>query len=444
MQGRDAVLKMLRGLGWTVAGLLVLLAVVWSASRMWPVPEARLEARQRLETPLPAQGADGFALLWTLPFDTLQAAEREQALAEDVRRWNAAAPGKGRQSSHLADDHPLLAPRAEASCGPTGDGCLAQVRADPQRFIDAHAGHEGLHARLARLAAAERFESPFRPTSAVFLVPVPAYGLVLDATSAHALAYVQGDIEGALHGACQGLQLGRRLLPGGGTLLDSSVGTRLLQSNAQLLADMLVELPADHPLPPACAQAMQPLAAQEQSLCRAMQGEFAMGRASIESSAQEWAGVLVLDRPATLARMAGNLGWACGEAATRALADDRPLQVPAPAQRDFGCLANMMGCVLTDIAGPVYPAYAARAQDAAAQVRLLAAQRWLRQQQMAPAQALAQLPAAYGSTVRRPQLSADGRRLQVPRRSPAQGRGEDVWLSVPLQPAAPSSAAAGE
>jgi len=57
------VLKILRGLGWTVAGLLVLAIVVWGASRMWPVPESRLQAQQRLQARLPTPGHNGFALL---------------------------------------------------------------------------------------------------------------------------------------------------------------------------------------------------------------------------------------------------------------------------------------------------------------------------------------------------------------------------------------------
>ncbi|KAG1387248.1 hypothetical protein G6F59_016488 [Rhizopus arrhizus] len=106
---------------------------------------------------------------------------------------------------------------------------------------------------------------------------------------------------------------------------------------------MLVELPADHPLPAECALAMQPMRTDEQSLCRAMQGEYAMSQAAIETSAREFGGVLVLDRSSTLARVAGNIGWACGAAATAALEADRPLPVSAPPQRDVGCLSNIMG-----------------------------------------------------------------------------------------------------
>ncbi len=435
------MLKILRGLGWTLGGLLVLAIVVWCASRMWPVPESRVLAQQRLEARLPATGRNGYALLWTLPFDGLDARQREQALAEDARRWAADPRGGSIGQTHLAASHAELHSRPGASCGPTASNCLAQVRADPQRFVDAHAGHQQLHTRLDQLAEADHFVSPFQPKGEGILVPLPTYGLVVDATSARALAYVQGDVEGALRGSCRGLQLGRRLVPGGSYLVESIVGASLVQANAQLLADMLAELPADHPLPVECEQAMQPMRADEQSLCRATQGEYAMSRAAIETSASEFGGVLVLDRSSTLARVAGNLGWACGATAMAALEADRPLPVQAPPQRDFGCLSNVMGCVLTDIAAPIYPAYSSRTQDAAAMLRLLGAQRWLRQQAGDPVDALQRLPAQFRSPVRTPRLSADGSRLQVPRRSPPRSNDESAWLSVPLAAGAPSTAA---
>ncbi len=56
----------------------MLAIVVWCASRMWPVPESRLQAQQRLEARLPVSGRNGYALLWTLPFDDLDAQQREQ------------------------------------------------------------------------------------------------------------------------------------------------------------------------------------------------------------------------------------------------------------------------------------------------------------------------------------------------------------------------------
>ena len=69
---------------------------------------------------------------------------------------------------------------------------------------------------------------------------------------------------------------------------------------------------------------------------------------------------------------------------------------------------------------------------AAAMIRLLGAQRWLRQQAGPADEALARLPAQWRSDTRMPQLSADGRHLQVLRRGPAR-EGEDPYLSMPLR-----------
>ncbi len=142
--------------------------------------------------------------------------------------------------------------------------------------MEAHAGHQQLHARLDQLADADYFASPFPPKGEGILVPLPAYGVVMDATSARALAYVQGDIDGALRGACRGLQLGRRLVPGSSYLVESIIGASLVQANAQLLADMLVELPADHPCRPSANRPCSRCGPRNRAcavLCRAVRDE---------------------------------------------------------------------------------------------------------------------------------------------------------------------------
>ncbi|MNN64080.1 hypothetical protein D3C81_1795030 [compost metagenome] len=95
-------------------------------------------------------------------------------------------------------------------------------------------------------------------------------------------------------------------------------------------------------------------------------------------------------------------------------------------------MANPLGCTLSAIAGPHYAPYAARSQDTAAMIRLLGAQRWLRQQPGPPADALARLPAQWRSDARTPTLSADGRYVRVLRRGPAR-ESEGPYLSMPLR-----------
>ncbi|AWH26126.1 hypothetical protein [Stenotrophomonas sp. YAU14D1_LEIMI4_1] len=425
------MLRILRGIGWSLLALLGLLVAVWLAARFWPLSAEQRAQVRLLEDVQPLPGRNGFALLWTLPFDDLDAAQRERALLKDVERWRA-GPVQGMTDSLLEGTQPQVKAQVGVTCGSRIPDCLARVRADPQRFIDAHAGHGGLHARQQQLDDFDRFDSPFLGLGDPLMMPVPRYQLLMEGTSAHALAFVQGDTAAALAGSCRSLQLGRRLMHRGGTLLDSMIGAASVQVNAQLLADMLVELPADHALPAVCETALQPLANGEQSLCRAMQGEFALNERAIDASLRQGANVLMLDRSQTRARIAQNFAWACGAAAERRLTEDAPAQRSWEQPWDVRCVANWIGCTLASISGPAYQDYAARSQDSAALVRLLGAQRWLRQQPDAPAQALARLPAQWRSPSRVPTLSADGHHLQVARRQ-RDATGElTTMLSVPL------------
>ncbi|MEG0193584.1 MAG: hypothetical protein RR831_12465 [Stenotrophomonas sp.] len=421
---------MLRWMGWAMLGLLVMAIAAWLLSRFWPLSAAQREDRRLLEAVHPSEGRNGFALVWTLPFDGLDLAQREAALADDLQRWQK-APSQAPHASLLAAAHAPLNLDGAGRCAVGPVGCLAQVRADPQRFAGAHTGHAGLHERLARLADFDRFDSPFQP-SGIELMPLPAYTPLLDGASAQALAYLQGDVAGAIEGSCSAVRFGRRMMRTGSTLVDSMMGAAVVRTHAALLGDMLVEQSPDYVLSASCKAALLPLDADEQSLCHAMQGEFAMNKAAIGASTQTAGNRLLLDRDHTLARIAGNFGWACRPAAAKALAADVPLPVSARPQWDMGCVANPLGCTLSAIAGPSYAQYAACSQDAAAMIRLLGAQRWLRQQTEAPAEALARLPAQWRSDTRAPQLSADGRYLQVLRRGPARD-GEGAYLSMPLR-----------
>ncbi|MGE6332368.1 hypothetical protein [Stenotrophomonas sp. NPDC077659] len=425
------MLRILRGVGWALLGLLLLVVLLWTLSRFWPLPAAQREQVRLLEDVRPLPGKNGFALLWTLPFDGLDPAQRAAALAQDVRRLQTGAT-PGNEDSALAATHPVVKVDRQGYCRPTGERCLAKVRADVQRFSASHAGHEGLHERLDALADADRFDTLFQPDGVTWLFPMPRYQTLMDGSGVHALAFVQGDVPAALAGSCRSVQLGRRLMRGGNTLVDSMIGAAVVRTNVHLLAEMLSELPPDQVLPAACESALQPMEIAGQRLCRAMQGEFAMSRAAIDSSLQQTGAVLMLGREHTLGRMASNLGWACDPANDRLLAADQPLVVGRVGGWEFGCLSNMVGCTLSDIAAPAYQDYAARSQDVAALLRLLGAQRWLRLQADAPQQALQRLPAQWRSSTRTPVLSADGTHLQVPRRArDIDAKGESV-LSVPL------------
>ncbi|MGO4556471.1 hypothetical protein AB4Y84_20000, partial [Stenotrophomonas sp. 2YAF22] len=98
---------MLRWLSWAMLGLLVMAVAAWLLSRYWPLSAAQREDGRLLEAVQPNEGRNGFALLWTLPFDGLDQAQREAALAEDLRRWQA-SPSQASHTSLLAAAHAPL------------------------------------------------------------------------------------------------------------------------------------------------------------------------------------------------------------------------------------------------------------------------------------------------------------------------------------------------
>ncbi|KAF1015962.1 MAG: hypothetical protein GAK31_01446 [Stenotrophomonas maltophilia] len=392
-----------------VLAVLLLALAVWLVSRCWPVPAAQRQALAQLDSPVHASGRNGFAQLWLLAYDGPDAAGRERLLAEDVARWQGGLPGQRAGVSVAAERLHAVPLGAGSRCGTRGIDCLAQVRAEPQRFARVHQGHAALHARVADLAGYGHFRSPFVLAPRDVCVPLPALLPLMDPGSAHALAFVQGDHAAGLAGICATLLAGRRLVHGSDALVTSVLGAALVETQARLLSEMLAELPAGQPLPPACHAALQPMGVDEQDLCPALRGEFALSTPALdaESARLPWNG-LVFDVQATRLCMAPHYAWACGSAARQALAEDRPLEVPPAPPQGIECLSNILGCRLAAIAFPAIQPYAARSQDAAAMLRLVAAQCWLRQQPGPRAQALSHLPAEMRSATRVPELGPDG------------------------------------
>lgn len=438
--------KLLKGLKWALWGLLallLLLAVLWMASRWWPVPSAEREALQRLEA-MPAPGGhDGVALLWTLAFDGPDLAERQALLAQDAEARERSAPGEWSGRSLAAALYPEVQVDAAARCrgGERGAGCLAAVRDDPERFVAAHAGHQGLHARVDQLAQMRDLSSPFRPSEEDPFPPLPAMQALFDPVTAHALAHVQGNSTQALVGLCASISSGRRLLANGDNLLMALMGAGQAEVSARVLADVLVELPADLTLPEPCVAALLPPQDDEFSLCRPMQGELAFNTSVMAQSIEDMPlSALLFDVQRTRQRTAPYYAWACDPAVAVARSNGQPLPLPVPhgmrwTDKDFSCLANPVGCVLGDIAAPVLLQYAQRPDDTAAMLRLVNAQRWLRQHALPPAVAVAQLPPELAGVGTPPSLSADGRYLQLPRTSMGgHSAHKPQWLSVPLVP----------
>lgn len=420
-----------------VVGLLLLAVVVLLVSWAWPPSAAQTRALAALQAPHDLPGSNAYVTLATLEMQA-PLAYRQAQVDEHARLFQAwyddsYAPGFIRGDAEgeagvpppLPVDGAAQAPAADpALCGfRDAAACLERVRRAPEAVATALAARATLLSRMDELAAHGHYRSPLVQAPPTPWPPLAPLAVPL---GAHALAHVQGDSARALAGLCRDAGSGRMLMAHADNLLATMAGIAMLQANAELFAAVLAELPADAPLPPGCATAFAPLAADEAAVCNGMRGEFALQQRfallmdrKIEAGPRS--GRLFYNGRKTLARQAEVLAGPCLPAARQAVAEDRrvPLPpLPAAAWWQPQCLTNAIGCILSDIAGPAYTGYVYREQDVAARLRLLQAGLWLRGQALQDADAvtarLRALPAGLRSAHRPITLSADATALETP------------------------------
>ncbi|WP_028916040.1 hypothetical protein [Pseudoxanthomonas sp. J35] len=453
---------MLRFLKWLLGAAVVLVLCVVGAyvlSRVLGALAAEREALALLDEPPAPPERDGFAALYTASHDIPEAGQAS-LVAEEVRRFKATPLGRDGSSdwSSLLQERPSLVVARDgdpAWCNLRSADCLEQVRG----ARDAYAGLLERNARALERAGAlhgyDGFPNPFPPR---LDMPLPGFQVLTRLMTRTAWRFAEGQADLALADACRDVAMGRQLIESGDSLIGSMIGAAMVQGNAQLLAQMLAELPREHALPEQCRQAFGRPVALEQGVCRTMlsEGRFVAGglrtqiNAEVAASAVErevpaWALRLLFDPERTAARMAPTFAWYCGEEARGQLAQDQLLRAPPAnrSHRSFRCLSNAIGCVLADIASPAYADYGMRMQDADARLRTVAALLWLRDQDgPIDAAALERVPVALRSPARPFQLDPEAGTLGT-EVFWAKGAGANGTWPVPLpasrlQPAAPS------
>lgn len=433
-------MDVMRGLRWlalTLAGLLVALVGLWLASRLLGATPAQRAALETMQAPWTPPGRNAFDAVWLLCWDV--PADAEAAIvAQDMATLEAArAPITGFVSA--AALYPDLRPARGTmrGCQPREPDCLAQVRADlpaHAALVDANAT---LIARIQALSQYDHYRSklPLRQDA-----PLPEFGNAGLPLTAHAVHFAQGRHALALDGACRDIATWRRLGANSDSLIVRMLGVSLAtEGHGRLLADMLQALPPDQPLPASCAAALSPPRVEEADLCRAMRGEFAQVSAFMRTMADpaqptgQWPSRLLFDIDATLALQAQGMAAACSDATRDALIHDLPAPLPAGRRRMWlrlECAANPTGCILADIAAPAYVQYQHRAQDQNARLQLLATLSWLREatreglpqdldvqagssRRAALDALLARRPGALRSPTRDIEISGDGRATRI-------------------------------
>lgn len=368
-----------------LAGVLILGAVLWTWSRLQPLTPVQREAMALLQPSPEPDGRNAFAALWLLGRDVPQT--RLQQVAEaDMQRIRAelARPPRvlpaGTDEGAAAPYRDLRPNDADRAlfCSPSDD-CLRQVRADPDGYAALVARHRVLLDRIAALSGYDfhRSQAPLDPRA-----PILMFSLAQMGTTSAAQAYASGEIDKGLAGACAGVRTWRTLGTGADSLVVKMLGIGLATDGyGRLLAQMLAELPAGHPLPSACQAALAPVSVDELSICEAMRGEYASSAAAIDTidnprlagNLQAVWNRLLYDPEKSRALIAVDFAPACSRATRAMLAADETWgwsQEPRPRRR-VECIANLAGCILADIAAPAYVGYGKRAQDAGARLDLL-------------------------------------------------------------------------
>jgi len=426
------MLGMARAFRWigVTLGCLILVAIAaFVIARMRGPSEEEKAALALLEEPAAPVGQNAFAALWLMPYPVPEA-ELEAVLAEDVRRFSqrpivsqAEADALPAFTSIAGKQYPADSePDRARYCKWRSGDCLSKVRAEPEAYARLLGADAALLARATAISRYGHVRSPFPQRMDV---PFPSYHHLSLPLTRHAYSFVTGDADAALNGACRDISTARMLIVHGDNLISSMIGAAMLQGNVGLLADMLAELPTEHPLPSSCTTALAPAPSDEFSACPAMRREARLVFGSMREinssdnpTGKAWQAPLFpifYDHDKTVARMAPRLAWYCGKEAESAIAADLSVQASPASGASFACVDNFIGCVLADAGDASFDEYQHRLQDAGLRLKVMSTIVWLRDQprDKSTAARLARRPQSMRSPAREVRISEDGTSLEI-------------------------------
>lgn len=340
--------------------------------------------------PPPPPGSSGFKYLGLHQFE-IPVDELDAALARDLaayREWHAGAADRMALSgestatwrSPLLDEYPARAPvdLPDASCGLREPDCMAKLRGH-EPAVREWLQSEAVRLDFARRAlASDHLANPYPLAADTPLAGFQALRLPLNAVALQAL---DGDLPGALDGACGLLADLRRHFAHDSMLIDKMVLGALTDGAAGLVLAIRRADPAA-PMPASCAQALAPVVAEQYLACGAFRNEFGMvaelsrqldgrGREGIHPKQLVLRWTLSSER-LLRAWSASHFAPMCSDEGKAAiLAGEVPKSVgPRPDYVSVDFWAAPISRILADIAAPAYDQYQERLLDHAATLRL--------------------------------------------------------------------------
>lgn len=443
-----AIRRWTKRLGLALLALVAITAVLWAISRaLYPTEEQR-DALALMQQPAPPPGENAFAAMWTLdravpPDEMSRVIELDAARIAGLSQFPDPDNPTGPAFVSAAEQYPDLAPSAEDRdlfCNPERENCVEKVAADVATYRALVERNSRLLDRIDALADYDyvRQQLPWNMTASI-LIP----GKAAHSATRNALWFADGRVDDALAASCRGIDTWRRLGASGDTLILRMIANAFaIKYHGKVLADMLAELPIDHPLPSACEPALAPPSPQELSICTAMRGEFELLTETTapileEVNEQDWRLqlhiFLLYDAEATAAAKAEDFAPMCAERELQRIAADRPeIEQPETSESSrFACIGNLTGCIMNTISAPAYSSYRIRMQDFGARIELLATLAWLRENADRSDRLevlLEQRPDALKSPTRQVEIGEDGDTLRI---RMFRDRDGETW-SVPL------------
>ena len=329
----------------------------------------------------PQNGVNAFPLLWYMQYDVPDG-ELDGRMAAEVADVKERLAHDSEAFSHEPAADKLKEAGGDTSvlCESISAGCLAKVSADPRSIQDALATFPTMRAREAAFEQANFYWNEFPADYRIMLAG--HHGVAQRIwLSAFALQFVEGDRSGALAGVCRNIDTWRRVRQGTNSSIGSMVAIGQADGGMHLFAEMLAALPEDEEVPPECTQALRPIEVADTDRCVEMSNLFALAantsrdmkamrdREPWWTRAFDW---LFFDEEQTNAWRAEQFAIYCGDSATKRMLADIPLSEGATPMitRRVECIASLTGCILDDIAAPIYARYDSRTLDFLAHLRL--------------------------------------------------------------------------
>ena len=217
-----------------------------------------------------------------LSFTTFLAISASPGIASDpalVTKLEQARPAVSGKNGYQALFEPPLAnqewPDALPKCERYAPDCLTQTQQNLATYRNVLPKMEKIWQQQEAAVEALHQYDYFLPQPGQYNEKkvLPGYTAIFMESHLHGYRFAAGERERALRGACRDANLGLRLLNSHGTMLQSLISMRLIESNVTLLAQMRAELPPDAVLPADC-DALRPQPAENLALCPFLYSEW--------------------------------------------------------------------------------------------------------------------------------------------------------------------------